>query len=215
MARIKNLEGISAGWSDDYPSYQPSGQALEGQQFEITGIPAGRYKLINEVNPDGKFKETTRRDNAASVLKRAEADKLVKVIDHAVVSWPEGESRPRSTHANEEKWRGTGWGAFLGALVGMLFFMPVVGAGVGAAIGRWTKSSQDMGITKEQLERIRAEVTPGTSALFAVTDQADRDRLAERFHGIDRTLIETNLTDAERQVLLKEFGGSEATTSPS
>jgi uncharacterized membrane protein len=160
-----------------------------------------------------KFDDVEGADQAATILKTAERDGLVKVIDHAVVTWPAGESRPTSSHGNEDKWRGTGWGAFLGALVGMLFFMPVIGAGVGAAIGRWSKSAENTGITKEQLERIRAEVTPGTSALFAVTDQGDRDRLAERFHGLNRTLIETNLTDAERHVLLEEFGGSDASTN--
>jgi uncharacterized membrane protein len=162
-----------------------------------------------------KFDDVEAADQAALILKRAESDGLVKVVDHAVVTWPEGESRPKSTHSNEDKWRGTGWGAFLGALVGMLFFMPVLGAGVGAAIGRWSKSAENTGVTKEQLERIRSEITPGTSALFAVTDQADRDRLAERFHGVTRTLVETNLTEAERSVLLEEFGGSEAVTKRS
>ena len=162
-----------------------------------------------------KFDDVEGADHAARILKEAEADQLVKVIDHAVVAWPEGESRPTSSHSNEEKWRGTGWGAVIGGLVGMLFFAPVIGAGVGAAIGRWSKSAQDTGITKEQLERIRAEVTPGTSALFAVTDRAQMDRLSERFHGVKRTLIETNLTEAERHVLIEEFGGQEAKANPS
>jgi uncharacterized membrane protein len=162
-----------------------------------------------------KFDDPEGANQAATILKRAESDGLVKVIDHAVVTWPAGESRPSSTHSNEDKWRGTGWGAFLGALVGMLFFMPVIGAGVGAAIGRWSKSAENTGVTKEQLERIRSEVTPGTSALFAVTDQADMDRLSERFHGLNRTLIETNLTDVERHVLLEEFGGAESSTTKS
>ena len=158
-----------------------------------------------------KFDDPDGANQAANILKRAEADGLVKVIDHAVVSWPADASRPSSSHGNEDKWRGTGWGAFLGGLIGLLFFMPVIGAGVGAAIGRWSKSAENTGITKEQLERIRSAITPGTSGLFAVTDQSDRDRLAERFHGLKRSLIETNLTDAERQVLLDEFGGTDAT----
>jgi len=48
---------------------------------------------------------------------------------------------------------------------------------------------------------------PGTSALFIVTDNADLDRLGERFHGRDSTLISTNLTEAERSTLLETFGG--------
>jgi uncharacterized membrane protein len=50
-------------------------------------------------------------------------------------------------------------------------------------------------------------VTPGTSALFVVTEQGDLDRVGERFHNMHSKLIATNLTDAERQELLETFGG--------
>jgi uncharacterized membrane protein len=49
-------------------------------------------------------------------------------------------------------------------------------------------------------------VTEGTSALFVVTDQGDLDRLGERFHGMGIKLIDTNLTEGERQILLETFG---------
>lgn len=155
-----------------------------------------------------KFDDPNGADAAAGILKRAESDHLVKILDHAVVSWPVGADTPNSSTGHEEKWRGTGWGAFLGALVGMLFFVPVLGAAAGAVIGRAVKSSEGTSISKDDLERIRAEVTPGTSALFAVTDQGNLDRLAERFHGMNQKLITTNLTDSERQQLIDTFGGS-------
>jgi uncharacterized membrane protein len=154
-----------------------------------------------------KFDDPKGAEHAASVLKGCEQDGLVKILDHAVVSWPEGASHPDTTQGHEETWRGTGWGALWGVLLGALFFVPVIGGVAGAAIGAIAKTTQDAGITKEQLHKIRTEVTPGTSALFAVTEQGDLDRVGERFHGMHSKLIDTNLTDAERQVLLETFGG--------
>jgi len=154
-----------------------------------------------------KFDGPEGADKAASVLKTAEREGLVKILDHAVVSWPEGESHPTTKQGHEENWRGTGWGAFWGVLLGALFFVPVIGGVAGAAIGAISKMTQDAGISKEQLAKIRTEVTPGTSALFVVTEQGDLDRVGERFHGMHSKLIDTNLTDAERQVLLETFGG--------
>jgi hypothetical protein len=61
------LEGISAGWSDDYPSFL-NGKPLEGQQLELTGLPTGRYLLINRANPLGRFQERNPKNNVASVL---------------------------------------------------------------------------------------------------------------------------------------------------
>ena len=51
-------------------------------------------------------------------------------------------------------------------------------------------------------------MTEGTSALFLVTEQGDLDRLGERMRGAHSTLIATNLTDAEKSVLIETFGGA-------
>ncbi len=154
-----------------------------------------------------KFEGPGEAERAAASLKDCAREGLVKILDHAVVSWPEGADRPTTKQGHEESWRGTGWGAFWGVLLGALFFVPVVGGAVGAAIGAISKMTQDSGITKEQLETIRTQVTPGTSALFAVTEDADLDRVGDRFHAPHSTLIATNLTEAERRVLLETFGG--------
>ena len=49
-------------------------------------------------------------------------------------------------------------------------------------------------------------MTAGTSALFVVTNSGDLDRVGERLRGVDMKLIDTNLTEAERGVLLEAFG---------
>ncbi len=143
---------------------------------------------------------------ALSALRSAASDGLVKIVDHAVVTWPEGATKPEVVHGNEDRWRGTGWGAFWGLLFGSLFFAPLLGAAAGGALGALSKSLEAVGITEDQLRTIRDQVTPGTSLLCAVTDEGDIDRVAERFHGLNLTLVATNLTEAERSTLLEAFG---------
>jgi uncharacterized membrane protein len=154
-----------------------------------------------------KFDDPDGADRTVEILKNAQADGIVKIDDHAVVRWPVGQAHPDTSHGHDSNWRGVGWGAVLGLLIGALFFLPVVGGLAGAALGGLAKKTEDAGITKEQLEKIRTEVTEGTSALFLVTEQGDIDRLAERMHGLHNTLVTTNLTDAERSELLEAFGG--------
>ena len=154
-----------------------------------------------------KFDDPDGAERMMKILQESEGDGLVKVDDHAVVSWPKGATQPNTKHGHDETWKGAGWGGVWGLLIGALFFMPVIGGLAGAAIGAISKATEDAGITKEQLETIRSEVTEGTSALFLVTEQGDLDRLGERFHGLHNKLIATNLTDAERSVLLETFGG--------
>ena len=155
-----------------------------------------------------KYDDPHSAGSAVTILKQAQSEGIVKVLDHTVVSWPKDAEKPVTDSEHDEKRRGTGWGAFLGGMVGMLFFAPVLGAVVGGGIGRSVKSSDGAGIRTEDLERIRDSVTPGTSALFLVTEDANLDRLGERFHGMNHTLVMTNLTSEEREMLTESFGGA-------
>ncbi|ROS75412.1 DUF1269 domain-containing protein [Cellulomonas sp. PhB143] len=153
-----------------------------------------------------KFDDPEGATRAAATLKETGSEHLVTVVDHATVSWPAGADKPSTHHSHEDEKRGTGWGAFWGLLFGVLFFVPLLGAAVGAAVGGITRATAGVGIDADQIERIRAGITPGTSALFAVTENGDLDRVGERFHGFQGTLVATNLTPAERATLLETFG---------
>src|SRR3954470_11028060 len=145
-----------------------------------------------------KFDDPEGAAHAAAVLKTAEEEGLVKVIDHAVMTWPEGASKPETHHSHDDPKRGAAWGAFWGILTGALFAIPIAGGIAGLALGALAKSTDGTGITKDDLARIRTTIVEGTSALFVVTDEGDLDRLGERFHGMFTNLVTTNLTEAER-----------------
>jgi uncharacterized membrane protein len=154
-----------------------------------------------------KYDDPEGAAHAETILKNAQDDGLVKVVDHAVMSWPVGADKPETHHKHDGTKHGAAWGAFWGILTGALFTIPVVGGVAGLAIGALAKSTEGTGITKDDLARIRTEIVEGTSALFLVTEQGDLDRLGERFHGLNQKLVTTNLTDAERETLLETFGG--------
>lgn len=56
---VFSYQGVSVGWVDQY------NQAIEGQQMDITGAPAGKYYLVSLANPDGVFLEKDRANNVA------------------------------------------------------------------------------------------------------------------------------------------------------
>jgi uncharacterized membrane protein len=149
-----------------------------------------------------KYDDATRADEAEAILRQAAREGLVEVHDTAVVSWPADDVRPTTHHGHEDTKKGTGWGALWGFLFGLLFFIPFIGAAAGAAIGAGSKALDGLGIKEADLDKLRAQITQGTSALFAVTEGADLDQLGERVHGLGGTLILTNLTEAERKSLL-------------
>jgi uncharacterized membrane protein len=154
-----------------------------------------------------KFEDPDGAARAENALKGGADDGLVTIVDHAVMTWPEGADKPSLDHGHDSTKRGAGWGG----TVGHPRRRTVRGPGRGRGARRWDrrslKATEGTGISKEDLERIRTQLGPGSSALFLVTENADLDRLGERFHGRDSKLISTNLTDAERATLLETFGG--------
>ncbi|WP_203968322.1 DUF1269 domain-containing protein, partial [Sediminihabitans luteus] len=78
----------------------------------------------------------------------------------------------------------------------------------GAGLGALSKASEGTSLREEDFARIKEQITPGTSALFMVTEGADFERVGERWRGRDARLLSTNLTEAERDVLLETFGSA-------
>lgn len=123
------------------------------------------------------------------------------------MEWETGRDSPKVKYEDRDDWRGAGWGALIGTLVGAIFFLPLVGAAAGAALGVLHKRVEAIGISKDQLETIGQQVVPGTSALFVVNHDSDRDRLAERFRGLDGTLVSSNLVSGEEEDVRRAFEG--------
>jgi uncharacterized membrane protein len=91
-------------------------------------------------------------------------------------------------------------------LFGLIFFLPLLGAALGAATGAWFGSLRDVGISDAFIAEIREKVTPGTSALFVLSTGAVYDRLAAEFSGTEAELISTNLSDEQESELRQAFG---------
>lgn len=101
-------------------------------------------------------------------------------------------------------------GAFWGMLFGLLFFVPLLGAAVGAATGALIGHFTDIGIDNDFVDRVRHQVTPGTSALFLLSSNEVADRLANTFKGAHAELIASNLSQAQESKLHEVFGATPA-----
>jgi hypothetical protein len=71
-------EGISVGYGDIYT------QIREGQDVDLTGLPAGRYYLVHRVNANHALRESDYRNNASSVLLE--------------LTWPHGMKKAPAVH---------------------------------------------------------------------------------------------------------------------
>src|ERR1044072_5104860 len=58
-----------------------------------------------------KFDDPEGAERAVRLLRDAQSDGLVKIDDHAIVSWPAGANQPSTRHGHEENWHGAAWGS--------------------------------------------------------------------------------------------------------
>lgn len=153
-----------------------------------------------------KFDTVGGADDAAKILEELSRERLILVHDAATVSWEEGKKRPRTRQLSGTTAKASLGGAFWGLLFGLIFFMPLLGAALGAATGAITGSLTDVGIDDTFINRVRDQVTPGTSALFLMTTDAVVDKVHDAFaEHAPSELLFTNLEPEQEDALRRVF----------
>ena len=92
-------------------------------------------------------------------------------------------------------------GTFWGALIGLIFTMPLVGAAMGAASGALGGALTDLGINDKWMKETAAAIAPGTAALFVLVRKATADKVLERLKGEGGTVMKTSLDHTKEAAL--------------
>ena len=138
-----------------------------------------------------------------------------------LASWPAARSSPSTTPRpspgrrarrspkthqlqTPRRCRSTGR-SFWGMLFGLIFFVPLLGAAIGAATGALPDPSGDVGIDDGFINKVRDQVTPGTSALFVMTSDAWWTRCGGPSRPPPPELIFTNLSDEQEAAIREVF----------
>jgi uncharacterized membrane protein len=152
-----------------------------------------------------KFDTPDGADRAESTLVDLSRQKLIEIRDAATVSWPADRKKPKTRQLSSLTGAGASWGALWGVLFGLIFFVPLLGAAVGAGLGAIAGHFTNVGISKDFIESVRRQVTPGTSALFLLSANAVIDRIKPALADLDPQLISTNLSAEQEEQLRAAF----------
>jgi uncharacterized membrane protein len=145
-------------------------------------------------------------DETEETLRRLAREQLITLYDAATVSWEVGQKKPKTRQLHSTAGAGALGGSFWGLLFGMIFFVPLLGAALGAASGALAGSLKDVGIDDGFINKIRDQITPGTSALFLMSSDAVMEKVKDRLAGHQPAeLIFTNLSDEQELALRKVF----------
>jgi uncharacterized membrane protein len=153
-----------------------------------------------------KFNDPYGADRVLVALQGMQERELITLEDAAVVSWPQGNKKPKTRQLHSTAGAGATWGAFWGFLFGLIFFVPFLGAAIGAGMGGMTGALADVGIDDGFVKEVREKVTEGTSALFALTSGATAvDKVVDELRQYDFEIISTNLPEEQEQKLREAF----------
>jgi uncharacterized membrane protein len=159
-----------------------------------------------------EFPTATGAEDMLQTLMNLQKQQLIQIQDGAIVSWPVGAKSPKTTQLSQAAATGAGalGGAFWGMLFGLLFFVPFFGLAVGAAVGALAGHFAHYGIDEDFINKIRSEVTEGTSALFLLTSKAVLDKVADAVKDKQFKIVSTNLSKEQEDQLRETFGQAQA-----
>src|SRR4030095_11241776 len=146
-----------------------------------------------------EFNSADGADQALQTLQRLQQQQLIKLVDAAVVTWPQGSKGPKTRQAFSTTRAGALGGAFWGFLFGLIFFVPLLGMAIGAGMGALIGSLSDVGIDDNFIKEVRGKVTPGTSALFLYTANVVQDKVLAEFKTLpgNPELMQSNLSSEQ------------------
>jgi uncharacterized membrane protein len=95
---------------------------------------------------------------------------------------------------------GAASGALWGGLIGLIFFMPLLGMAFGAAGGALGGSMADHGVDDDFMKKLGTELAPGKAALVLLVSKVSVDKVLPEIK-IPGTIIQTSLSsDAEQHL---------------
>lgn len=93
------------------------------------------------------------------------------------------------------------WGGFWGLLIGLLFLNPLFWGIIGALMGAIMGKTSDLGIDNKFIEDVGDSLDPGGSALFILILKATPDKVVEEMQKYGGHLFQTSLSTEDEAKL--------------
>jgi uncharacterized membrane protein len=105
---------------------------------------------------------------------------------------------------------GAAGGAMWGGLIGLLFFMPLLGMAVGAGAGALSGKAVDIGVDDNFMKELGRKLQPGNAAVFVMVRRSTKDKVIDELADLEGWLIQTSLSSEDEQELKQAFAAARA-----
>jgi uncharacterized membrane protein len=151
------------------------------------------------------FEEEHKAFELRAELVKLQKEYLLKMED-AVVVTKDTEGKVKLHQAVNLTAAGAVGGTFWGALIGLIFLNPLVGAAVGAGAGALSGKMADIGIEDKFMKELGETFQLNTSALCVLVKEATPDKVMEKLRGFGGKVLQTSLSKVDEEKLQKVLG---------
>ncbi len=99
-------------------------------------------------------------------------------------------------------------GTMWGALIGLIFMMPLAGAAIGAASGAIGGALTDLGINDKFMKEVAEAIHPGEAALFLLIRNMTADKVMDDLRGAGGKIMRTSFDHDKEAALAAALAGS-------
>ena len=145
------------------------------------------------------FSDEFKADEVLLDLRRLEMDYLIDLDDAAIVVRNQN-GKVRVKQTQELVASGALNGGFLGLLLGLMFFQPLLGI-LGAAVGALSGVLTDVGINDDFIRELGNTIEPGTSAIFILVRKSTPDKVLEDLSKFEGRVLQTSLSHEDEAKL--------------
>jgi uncharacterized membrane protein len=122
-------------------------------------------------------------------------------LEDAVVAVRDQEGKVKLHQIHNLTAAGAISGGFWGALIGLLFLSPILGAAIGAGAGAVGGALSDLGIDDNFMKELAGHLAPGSSALFVLVRKMTTDKVLPQLQGMGGKIIQTSLSNEDEAKL--------------
>jgi uncharacterized membrane protein len=148
------------------------------------------------------YESEEKAEAARRELLKLQSEYLIELGD-AVVAIRQPDGTVKLSQLVNMTAAGAASGGLWGALIGLLFLNPLLGAAVGAGAGALGGRFTDVGIKDDFMKDAAAALSPGQAALCVLVRTVTADKVLPAMAPFGGTVLRTNLSD-EQEARLRE-----------
>jgi uncharacterized membrane protein len=156
-----------------------------------------------------EFPSEGKAEGVREMLLAMQKEYLIELGD-AVIAVKEANGSVKLNQLFQPVAQGAVSGAFWGSLIGLLFMMPLAGAGIGAASGALGGKLADLGINDEFVRQAARTLQSGNAALFLLIRKMTTDKVLAALRGAGGTVMRSSFDETKEKALREALADMQA-----